>query len=152
MSIFNKFLDAFESQNLAKNQKSYLTYSIVEVFKPFAEKYEIKNDLIDRFLEAYQDVPNYKHLRTIKEPDSDITWDIIRNRELTKLVEQYKNDDLDLYEMNKEPSKIHVEMIMWAYSPHASDIKKMSEKLEKEQASKRKLAGEEDQDSPKKKK
>ncbi|XP_026472700.1 uncharacterized protein LOC113376845 isoform X2 [Ctenocephalides felis] len=152
INVFNKFLDEFETKNMGKNQRTYLTYSIVQVFKPFAEKYEIKNDLIDGFLAAYAKVPNYKHLRTISEPDSDTTWDVIRNRELAKLEEQYKNDDLDLFEMNKDPSKIHVEMIMWGYSPNASVIKKMSEKLETEQSNKRKSTGEEDDGSPKKKK
>lgn len=141
--------------------------------------FKISDDIYSQFLKSYKDCDgDYKKLRTVASGEEKPTWDIVRNKHLTDLLKKVDDDDLDLWNSDELPTKIHTELIMWAYSPDASKIKKqlssLQEKLEKyatddendkekngknsgkrksgEISSKREEDSDEDDESPKKKK
>lgn len=124
-SVFEDFLRKFELSNLGKENRAYLSLSSIEALLPLKEKYEIKNSQIDDFLKAYKKTAKgeYKNLRTVSSGEDQPTWDIVRNKELKKLLKSIDENKADLWEDNL-PTKEHMEIILWAYSPDASKIKK----------------------------
>jgi len=79
------------------------------------------------FLKAYEDKAKgeYKNLRTISSSEEgEPTWDIVRNRELKKIWKEFEESKPDLWNSDDLPTKEHLQLILWAYSPEASKIKK----------------------------
>lgn len=178
--VFEKFLRNFELNNLSKENRAYLPIASIDALLPLKDKYDIKNSQIDDFLKAYKKTAkgDYKNLRTVQSGEEQPTWDIVRNTELKKLLKAIEENDSDLWK-DDLPTKEHMEIILWAYSPDASKIKKnisvyeeklesgtksdeendemdVEDKEEKEQrdkkGSKRKSSGDSsDEESPKKK-
>lgn len=126
LKIFEDWLKNFEFQNLAKENKAYLPLAAVEIFVPLKEKYGVKNELTDSFLEAYKVKAkgDYKNLRTVSSGDGHPTWDIVRNRELKKIWNEFEESRPDLWNSDDLPTEEHLRLILWAYSPEASKIKK----------------------------
>lgn len=126
LKIFEDWLKDFEFQNLAKENKAHLPLAAVEVFVPLKEKYGVKNELTDSFLEAYRVKAkgDYKNLRTVLSGDGHPTWDIVRNRELKKIWNEFEESRPDLWNSDDLPTEEHLRLILWAYSPEASKIKK----------------------------
>lgn len=124
-SVFEDFLRNFELNNLGRENRAYLPIKSIEALLPLKEKYEIKNSQIDEFLEAYKKTAkgDYKNLRTVSSGEDQPTWDIVRNTQLKKLLKAIEEDRSDLWE-DDLPTKEHMEIILWAYSPDASKIKK----------------------------
>lgn len=124
-SVFEDFLRNFELNNLGRENRAYLPITSVEALLPLKVKYEIKNSQIDDFLKAYQKTAKgeYKNLRTISSGEDQPTWDIVRNSELKKLLKGIEENRSDLWK-DDLPTKEHMEIILWAYSPDASKIKK----------------------------
>jgi len=122
VQILEDFLEKFERDNLMRNNKAYLQYSIISKLP------DPECELATDFLVAYGGVKakgNYKHLRTMYPEDDDTTsWDIIRNKNVHELCEEWKKDDLKLFNENGEPSSIHMKLIHWAYSPQPDKLKK----------------------------
>lgn len=89
------------------------------------------NKLATDFLKTYQDKAkgNYKHLRTIPANNSNTTWDIVRNKELATIKEKIAKENLKLFDSNGAPTKEHLNMIYWAYSPQPDKLKSYVEKL-----------------------
>lgn len=123
--VFEDFLRNFELNNLGRENRAYLPMKSIEALLPLKDKYEIKNSQIDDFLKAYKKTAkgDYKNLRTVSSGEDQPTWDIIRNTELKKLLKAIEEDRSDLWE-DDLPTKEHMEIILWAYSPDASKIKK----------------------------
>lgn len=169
MGIFEEWLVNYEKNNLSKENRSYLPLVAIESLLPLKEKYKIKNKQVDAFLKAYKAAKGeYKNLRTVCSAENQPTWDIARNEELRKLLKDIEENKSNLWDGDL-PTKEHLEIILWAYSPDASKIKKnvanFEEKLgskedsddEREEigASKRKSdsdsESDDDEESPKKK-
>lgn len=137
VKILENFLEKFETENFMRNNRAYLAHSIIEQLpKP-------KNEQSLEFLTAYggsKAKGNYKHLRTMYPKDDDSTsWDIIRNRNITKLLDKLKSEGAKLFDAdNGEPTDIHLELIHWAYSPQPDKVKAYVEKSSKKSAPKRK--------------
>lgn len=118
VQILEDFLEKFDAENRSSTNKAYLAPEILDQLPQSSDK------LIAEFVEVYTAKRNYKMLRTI-EPvkstsDGNRTWDIIRNRELSKI-----KCDIDgkLFKDNGDPSDTHLEMIYWAYSPQPAKVK-----------------------------
>ncbi|XP_050305722.1 uncharacterized protein LOC126742904 [Anthonomus grandis grandis] len=126
MKIFEDWLKDFEFKNLSKENKAYLPLAFVETLLPLKKKYGLGNDLVDSFFKAYKEKAKgeYKNLRTISSGDGEPTWDIIRNRELKKIWTEYEESKPDFWGSDDLPTKEHLQLILWAYSPEASKIKK----------------------------
>lgn len=102
----------------------------VELLLPLKSQFNIDDNKAEAFLKAYKSVGgDYKHLRTVASGDNEPTWDIVRNSVLNKLIQIINDENPSLWE-NDLPTKEHVELIIWAYSPEASKIKKGLSKLE----------------------
>ncbi|EDW84390.1 uncharacterized protein Dwil_GK13169 [Drosophila willistoni] len=137
VQVLEEFLEKFETENRIKDNRAYLAYSIV------AKLPEPKQELAAEFLTAYggsKAKGNYKHLRTMYPKDDDSTsWDIVRNRQIAKLLEQIKNENVKLFDAETgAPTELHLELIHWAYSPQQDKVKAYVEKLTKKTAEKRK--------------
>lgn len=129
MKIFDDWLSNFEKHNLSKENKSYLPLETIKVLLPLVNKYKIDDKNATKFIDAYEKDAKgeYKNLRTISSGDDKPTWDIVRNSELKKLMKKVTENDVNLWK-DELPSKEHVELIIWGYSPEASKIKKNLEK------------------------
>lgn len=138
VQVLEDFLEKFDKENMMRENKAYLAYSVIENLPGPSE------NLVTEFLCAYggsKAKGNYKHLRTMYPKDDDSTsWDIIRNKNLKELCEKLKEADAKLFSESGEPTEIHMEMIHWAYSPQPDKVKSYVESLKKSKATKRKSA------------
>lgn len=138
VKILEEFLEKFETENLIKNNRAYLAYSVIEQLP------EAKDELAAEFVKAYggsKAKGNYKHLRTMyPEGDDSTSWDIIRNRNIANILEKLKAEEAKLFDAESgEPTEIHLELIHWAYSPQPDKVKAYLEKSSKKKAEKRKI-------------
>ena len=77
--------------------------------------------------------------------EGETTWDIYRNKNLKPLVDKLNKEDMPLYTSKGNPTKIHLELIMWGYSPEASKVKKLGMSIKGK--SPEKSSGKSDEDS-----
>lgn len=121
---------------MSKENRAYLPFATVKTLLPLKKQYKIEDAQSSAFYEAYKSVGgDYKNLRTVASGDNQPTWDIVRNKVLRKLLKKLDEDKPDLWK-DDLPTKEHVELIIWAYSPDASKIKKNLSKLEEKLSSK----------------
>ncbi|XP_016981978.1 uncharacterized protein LOC108046653 [Drosophila rhopaloa] len=164
VQVLEDFLEKFEAENRVKENRAYLPLAVVTKLP------ESQEELASEFLEAYggsKAKGNYKHLRTMfPKEDEKTSWDIVRNRQLAKLLEQIKSEEAKLFDSESgAPSDLHLQLIHWAYSPQPDKLKQYIEKLAKKTPEKRKQESSssandssstsqdsEDEDKPKKKK
>ncbi|KAH8346800.1 hypothetical protein KR084_011994 [Drosophila pseudotakahashii] len=137
VQVLEDFLEKFEAENRIKENRAYLPLAVVTKLP------DSKEDLSSEFLEAYggsKAKGNYKHLRTMfPKADDKTSWDIVRNRQLTKLLEQIKTEDAKLFDAESgAPTDLHLQLIHWAYSPQPDKLKQYIEKLAKKTPEKRK--------------
>ncbi|KAI8130038.1 hypothetical protein FF38_12814 [Lucilia cuprina] len=130
VKILEDFLEKFETENLIKNNRAYLAYNVIEQLP------QPEDALQAEFLKAYggpKAKGNYKHLRTMFPADDDSTsWDIIRNRNIAKLLAKLKEEDAKLFDDTGKPSEIHMQLIHWAYSPQPEKVKSYVGTLKKD--------------------
>ncbi|KAI4457765.1 hypothetical protein MML48_7g00003371 [Holotrichia oblita] len=130
MKVFEDFIKDFEKNNKSKENRAYLPLASIEALLPLKAEYKIDDKQADAFLKAYKSVKGeYKNLRTVSSGDNELTWDIVRNSALRKLMKTIDDEDPDLWN-DDLPSKEHMELILWGYSPEASKIKKNQSKFE----------------------
>lgn len=130
VQVFEDWLKDFEKLNLSKENRAYLPLASVEVLLPLKKQYNIDDKKADAFIEAYKSVKGeYKNLRTVASGEDEPTWDIVRNTVLKKLLKTIEDEKPDLWK-DELPTKEHMELIIWAYSPEASKIKKSQSKFE----------------------
>ncbi|XP_053622851.1 uncharacterized protein Ude isoform X2 [Plodia interpunctella] len=151
ISIFEKFLDDFDSLHLSKQNNPYLSLGIVRTAVKLAGDHV--TDQQESFIAAYASANGeYKRLRTVKAEDK--TWDIVRNTALKQLKEKYA--DAKLFNEKDEPTPEHLELLLWAYSPEPARVKKLvpetkEEKEENKESRKRRSSANEEESSKKKK-
>ncbi|KAJ8911024.1 hypothetical protein NQ315_016593 [Exocentrus adspersus] len=124
MAVFEEWLRNFELNNLSKENRAYLPFASIEALLPLKDKFNLENKKADDFLAAYKKAnADYKNLRTVASGEDEPTWDIVRNAELKKLLKLLEENKPELWK-DDLPTKEHMEIIIWAYSPDASKIKK----------------------------
>lgn len=109
-------MEKFDAENRSSQNKAYLPSEVLEKLPKSSDK------LIQEFVEVYTAKTNYKMLRTIQpttNSDETQSWDIIRNRELSKI----KSDGGTLFTETGEVTASHLKMIYWAYSPQPAKVK-----------------------------
>lgn len=140
VKIFEDWLSNFELQNRSKENRAYLPLASIEVLSPLKKKYEIEDEEAESFLKAYKKAgAEYKNLRTVSSGENKPTWDIVRNSKLKELLENFHSNSSEFWD-GELPTKEHLHLILWAYSPEASKIKKNQSKFED-------LLGTEDEES-----
>lgn len=127
VQVFENWITDYNVNGRAKENFNYLPRELVAAFKPLAERYKIEDN---GFLKAYEEAEgDYKKLRNVQVPDSSVTWDIERNRNLRSLVERIKEKNIQWYETDDElrglPSEEHTRCIMWAFSHDPAKLKKL---------------------------
>ncbi|XP_022904890.1 uncharacterized protein [Onthophagus taurus] len=130
IKTFDIFLKDFEKENRSKENRSYLPLDSIQALLPLRKQHKIEDKQSEEFLKAYKSVKGeYKNLRTVSSGENEPTWDIVRNVALKKLMKNIEENDPEMWK-NELPTKEHMELILWAYSPDASKIKKNKEKFE----------------------
>lgn len=140
VQLLEDFLEKFEAENRIKDNRAYLPLTVITKLPEPKE-----GELVSEFLEAYggsKAKGNYKHLRTMfPKEDESTSWDIVRNRQLAKLLEQIKSEEAKLFDAESgAPTDLHLQLIHWAYSPQPDKLKAYIEKLAKKTPEKRKQA------------
>lgn len=152
LQVFDNWLKEFEKLNLSKENRAYLPLASIELLLPLKKQYKIEDKQAEKFLEAYKSVKGeYKNLRTVLSGENEPSWDIVRNTVLKKLLKGIDDENPDLWK-DDLPTKEHLELILWAYSPDASKIKKSSAKFEEKlgkSEEKKKESEDEKEESPK---
>lgn len=130
VKILEDFLEKFETENLIKNNRAYFAYDVI------AKLPQPEDKLQAEFLKAYggpKAKGNYKHLRTMyPEEDDSTSWDIIRNRNIAKILAKIKEEDAKLFDDQGKPSDLHLQLIHWAYSPQPDKVKSYAATLKSE--------------------
>lgn len=130
IKTFDDWLKNYENSNMAKENRPYLPLTTMKLFRSLADKHNVESENSKKFFKAYEKVNGeYKHLRTVESTEKEITWDIVRNTHLKNIMKKYNDENLDLWDDNL-PTKAHLEMIVWSYSPDANRIKKNLTKIE----------------------
>lgn len=152
---YQTWLDNYKSKNLGKiKQRAYLTPQQVNQLEFLAEYYGIsekarglhKPTKSDKGFKVIWETSirnggaggDKKQLRNMpikaNIPDGQ-TWDKHRNQYLDRRLSMIKNAKTDLYYTTGPdtglPTKLHVNMMMWAYSPDATNVLKNIKKYKK---------------------
>lgn len=115
-----KILDDFLSEMHSVENMTYLPVDIVTAFE------SPKNKLCSEFIETYSGKAKgrYEFLRTLyPKSDDSKSWDIVRNAKLEELKTKLKSTNAKLFNDDGAPTKEHIEMIQWAYSPNVDKLK-----------------------------
>ena len=154
MDVFKKWLHNYRKELKCKTMKggaekklAYLPLSIVDSYEKLAQYYNVslkargleKPTTSDEgFLVVYRKVKgNGELMKTIpckKDKKDGVHWDRKRTIEVSGKLGQAKSMKLDFFHktglLKGLPTVIHVNMIMWAYSPYPSKLKKLLPLLE----------------------
>jgi hypothetical protein len=119
----------------------YLPLSLINKYEKLAEYYNVSRKARglnkpstsdDGFLVVYRKVKgNYNKMKSIpckKDKPNGVNWDRKRYVEVSGKLGQAKKMNLEFFHKTGElkglPTKIHINMIMWAYSPYPNKLKK----------------------------
>lgn len=154
IAVYQKWLDNYKSNNLGKSQsRPYLTPDQVDQLEFLAQYYGIsekargihKPTKSDKGFKVIWETSvqnggaggDKKQLRNMpikKSIPNGQTWDKHRNQYLARRLSMVKNADTDLYYTSGRdsglPTKLHVNMMMWAYSPDVTTVLKNIKKYE----------------------
>ncbi|XP_047098808.1 uncharacterized protein LOC124712540 [Schistocerca piceifrons] len=133
IEVFENWINDYKAHNRSRENFSYLPLETVDAYKPLAQRYGVFVEGEKSFLHVYKEAEgDHKKLRQLKvdkDDENGITWDIHRNKNLKEISTRIKTEHLPLFETDIEyrglPSKEHVEMIQWGYSPEVTKIKKL---------------------------
>ena len=143
MKIFKKWLNNYKiMKGVALKKLPYLSLSLVNSYEKLADYYNVsrkargleKPSTSDEgFLVIYRKVKgNGKLMKTIpcrKDKKNGVNWERKREVELLGKLGQAKKMKLDFFHktgpLKGLPTKIHINMIMWAYSPYPNKLKKL---------------------------
>ncbi|XP_011874192.1 PREDICTED: uncharacterized protein LOC105565529 [Vollenhovia emeryi] len=140
VEIFENWITDYNVNGRSKENFNYLTIDIVRAFEPLAERYGVEDN---GFLKVYEEVGgDYKKLRSVRFPESNVTWDVKRNERLRELVDRIKEKHVQRFDTDAEfrglPTAEHTRCIMWGFSHDVAKLKKLlpalSKKLETEAA------------------
>jgi hypothetical protein len=141
MNVFKKWLNKYKVMKGGVKKLPYLPLSLVNSYEKLANYYNVsrkargleKPSTSDEgFLVVYRKVKgNEKLLKDIpckKDKKNGVHWDRKRTVEILGKLGQAKSMKLDFFHKNGKlkglPTVIHVNMIMWAYSPVPNKLKK----------------------------
>lgn len=147
VKILEDFLEEFDRENKAAQNMAYLAVDVVCAFG------DPKNKLAAEFIETYNGKAKgrYEYLRTLyPKSDDSKSWDIVRNENLEKLRKKINENKSKLFNDDGSPTKEHLELIHWAFSPNADKLKTFADKSN-DKSKKRKSSGDEKPVAEKKK-
>uniref|UniRef100_A0A1B0CHC2 Putative uracil-dna degrading factor n=1 Tax=Lutzomyia longipalpis TaxID=7200 RepID=A0A1B0CHC2_LUTLO len=122
VDILTEYLDSLDT--LGQPNMKYLPADIIQNFPKPSDK------LAKEFLVTYTETAggNYKKLRTLfPEDDDSNSWDIVRNKNLSSLQKTIQEKKLSLFNSDGSPTKEHLALISWAYTPKMEKLKQFIE-------------------------
>ena len=146
MNIFEKWLKKYKKNTMMKggaNKKlPYLPLVLVNSYEKLANYYNVSRKARglekpttsnEGFLVVYRKVKGngslMKNIPCRKNKASGVNWERKRAIEVYGKLGQSQRMKLDLFHksgiLKGLPTKIHINMIMWAYSPYPSKLKKL---------------------------
>ena len=145
MNIFEKWLKKYKTTMMkggANKKLPYLPLSLVNSYEKLANYYNVsrKSRGLEKpstsnqgFLVVYRKVKGngslMKNIPCRKNKTSGVNWDRKRAIEVYGKLGQSQRMKLDLFHKSGTlkglPTKIHINMIMWAYSPYPTKLKKI---------------------------
>ena len=143
MNIFEKWLHSYKNMKGGSKKKlPYLPLSLVNSYEKLADYYNVSRKARglekpstsnEGFLVVYRKVKGNKNLmKNIpckKDKKDGIHWDRKREIQILAKLGQAKSMKLDFFHKSGPlkglPTIIHINMIMWAYSPYPSKLKKL---------------------------
>lgn len=127
VATFEEWLDDYKTHSRSKENFGYLPLDTVNAFRSLAKEQGVLNGKGPAFVQVYEECDgDLKKLRVKKVEGADTTWDIHRNKNLKPLVEKLNKLNEPLYTSKGQPSKEHLALIVWGYSPEPSKIKKLA--------------------------
>ncbi|KAJ1526338.1 hypothetical protein ONE63_009487 [Megalurothrips usitatus] len=130
VDTFAEWLDDYKTHSRSKENFGYLPLDSIRAFQSLAKD---------------QGVLNGKKPTFIDVEGADVTWDIHRNKNLKPLVDTLHKEEQPLYTSRGLPSKWHLGLIVWGYSPEPAKVKKLAAAAKKsEKSSSGSGSGEED--------
>jgi hypothetical protein len=149
MKIFDKWLNNYKMQTAggANKKLDYLPLDLVNAYEVLANYYNVslkargleKPTTSDEgFLVVYRKIKGdgslMKNIPCKKDKKNGVNWERKREIEVKGKLGQAKTMKLDFFHKDGPlkglPTVIHVNMIMWAYSPYANKLKKLLNLLE----------------------
>jgi len=147
MNIFKKWLNNYKimkggAANMNNKKLPYLPLSLVDTYEKLAEYYDVSRKARglekpttsdEGFLVIYRKVKgDGKLMKTIpcrKDKKNGVNWARKREIELLGKLGQAEKMQLDFFHKTGSlkglPTKIHINMIMWAYSPFPNKLNKL---------------------------
>ena len=135
MKIFKKWLDNYKNINDDVNNNDnydFLKLDIINKFEKLAEEYNVslvtrgikKSSVSDTgFLVVYREIGGKKNKNKLKkipvkkEKPNGVDWYRKRDVQIKAKMAQIKKQNLKLFDENNLPTRIHLNLIMCAYSP-----------------------------------
>jgi hypothetical protein len=122
-----------KGKKMIENEFEWLPLSLVEKFIPLMERYNVSEvargakpsaQTREGFIEAYDAVNGLKSKMRKRETGfSDQTWDERRHAFVSRHMAQIEYRGEPLYQDNGDPTRHHLSLIAWAYSPDEEGIK-----------------------------
>jgi hypothetical protein len=148
MKLFHSWLKKYKKKKGGKSSLPYLPLSLINQYETLAEYYNIsrkargleKPTTSDKgFLVIYREYKGdglkMKELPCRKDKPEGVNWERKREIEVKGKYGQMKRMKIPLYhkegELKDLPTKMHVNMIMWAYSPDKKGLEKRVKLLER---------------------
>jgi len=144
MNIFEKWLKKYKTMKGGSIEKElpYLPLSLVESYEKLANYYNVSRKARglekpttsnEGFLVVYRKIKGngtlMKNIPCKKNKLNGVNWDRKRAIEVYGKLGQVKRMKLDFFHksgvLKGLPTKIHINMIMWAYSPYPTKLKKI---------------------------
>lgn len=148
LHILEDFLEEFDRENRASKNMVYLPANIVTAFG------SPKDKLCVEFIEVYDGKAKgrYEHLRTLyPSGNKEKSWDIVRNGKLGDIMMKIQENKTKLFNDDGSPTKDHLELIHWAYSPNADKLKTYVEKRKGNSSAQKRKSSNDDASVPTKK-
>lgn len=104
------------------NQYPFLSKSIVQKYIKEAEKKKVS--VVARSLRGFT-TAYLKHgmrVRTLTDPKYGQNWSVRRNSFIARHLTQMKKNNRPLFNESGEPTRQHLALILWAYSPTPSRL------------------------------
>lgn len=134
---------------MIENEFEWLPLSLVEKFIPLMERYNVSEvargakpsaQTREGFIEAYDAVNGLKSKMRKRETGfSDQTWDERRHAFVSRHMAQIEKRGEPLYQDNGDPTRHHLSLIAWAYSPDEEGIKEYAKEYRLNPKKKRKI-------------
>ena len=113
-----KVLKKLLKQNQIGGSYEFLDYNLIKYFFPLIKKYGMEKEIDYSFLKIYKKY-NKSYLPNLKIDNTN--WNTYRNN----FIRNKLKEKIIFFNENGYPSKQHLELIMWGFSPNVNKLKKI---------------------------